>query len=142
MLKNEQTLCTLAERILINCGSERGFVVSVRSADDADGRRLLAANAIRLGWLEFQSLPAGIDEATLLARCEHAEGHALEIYRNALDDVLPDDVRIGVERQFEGVIDDHERLLALQHARTLAERVAVGRAAPPVVALVRGARSG
>lgn len=170
MLENEQTLRTLAELILVNRSSERGFQACTRLAEDGACRALLAANASRRGaaaceleqvahalgaapedatrgivvgrrgWLEFPFLPTGVDDATLLARCEHAEGHVLEVYRNALDDVLPDELRSVLQQQFEGVIDDHERLVSLQHARTLAARMAVARTAP--VALLRSAGNG
>jgi uncharacterized protein (TIGR02284 family) len=53
------------------------------------------------------------DEA-LVDECEHGEDHALEVYRNALDDHLPEFVRQVVLDQFESMMSDHDQIRFLR----------------------------
>jgi len=58
--------------------------------------------ATRRGWVNLHAaLTRNTDEA-LVEECEHGEDHALEIYRNALDDHLPEFVRQVVLRLVRG----------------------------------------
>jgi uncharacterized protein (TIGR02284 family) len=67
--------------------------------------------ATRRGWVNLHAaLTQNTDEA-LVQECEHGEDHALEVYRNALDDHLPEIVRQVVLRQFEGMMSDHDQIL-------------------------------
>ena len=50
----------------------------------------------------------------LVDECEHGEDHALEVYRNALDDHLPEFVRQVVLRQFEDLMSDYEQIRFLR----------------------------
>jgi uncharacterized protein (TIGR02284 family) len=64
----------------------------------------------RRGWVNLlAALTQNTDEA-LVAECEHGEDYALEVYRNALDDHLPELVRQVVLRQFEGMMNDHDQI--------------------------------
>jgi uncharacterized protein (TIGR02284 family) len=68
----------------------------------------------RRGWSNLHAtLTQNTDEA-LLNECEHGEDHALEVYRNALDDHLPEFVRQVVLRQFEGLMSDHDQIRFLR----------------------------
>jgi len=65
--------------------------------------------AARRGWVNLHiALAQNTDEA-LLVECERGEDHALEVYRNALDDHLPELVRQIVLRQFEDMMGDHDQ---------------------------------
>jgi len=50
----------------------------------------------------------------ILEVCERGESRALEVYRNALDDPLPELVRATVLRQFEDVMTNHDQIRALR----------------------------
>ena len=51
----------------------------------------------------------------MLAECERGEDVALRSYRNALDKVLPTEVRTIVERQYQGVLRNHDQVKALRN---------------------------
>lgn len=70
--------------------------------------------AVHRGWVGLRATLARDDDAAILTECERGEGHALSIYRNALDDPLPDDIRQLVQRQFIGVMDNHEEIRRLR----------------------------
>jgi uncharacterized protein (TIGR02284 family) len=53
------------------------------------------------------------DDGALVDECERGEDHALEVYRNALDDHLPEFVRQVVLRQFETLMNDRHRIRLL-----------------------------
>jgi len=67
--------------------------------------------ATRRGWVNLHAALAQNTDEALVQECEHGEDHALEVYRNALDDHLPEIVRQVVLRQFEGMMSDHDQIL-------------------------------
>ncbi len=70
--------------------------------------------ASRRGWVNLHAaLTQNTDEA-LVDECEHGEDHALEVYRNALDDHLPEFVRQVVLGQFESMMIDHDHIRFLR----------------------------
>src|SRR6266536_584377 len=134
------TIATLSEVLAVVRGSERGFMACAEHAhadalkklfvrrasrhaaaavalcdlsaqvggDPAVGGKIRGAT--RRGWANLHAaLTQNTDEA-LVAECEHGEDHALEVYRNALDDHLPEVVRQVVLRQFEDMMSDHEQI--------------------------------
>ena len=54
------------------------------------------------------------DEDGVILEYERGESRALEVYRNALDDPLPELVRATVLRQFEDVMSNHDQISALR----------------------------
>ena len=66
------------------------------------------------GWVELRTVLALNDDAALVDACERGEDHALEVYRNALDDHLPELVRQVVLRQFEDMMSDHHEIRVLR----------------------------
>jgi uncharacterized protein (TIGR02284 family) len=69
--------------------------------------------AMHRGWRGLRAALARNDDRAILAECQRGEGHALAIYRNALDDHLPHAVRELVLRQFEGVMENYEGMRRL-----------------------------
>ena len=67
----------------------------------------------RRGWLDLHTFTAE-DDDRLIDACERGEDHALEVYRNALDDHLPELVRQVVLRQFELTMSDHNEIRLLR----------------------------
>jgi uncharacterized protein (TIGR02284 family) len=138
------TIATLSELLAVARGGEHGFMACAEHAHtDAlkklfvsrASRRAIAADelreliarvggdpaasgkirgATRRGWGNLHAaLTQNTDEA-LVEECEHGEDHALEVYRNALDDHLPEFVRQVVLRQFEGMMSDHDQIRLLR----------------------------
>jgi uncharacterized protein (TIGR02284 family) len=65
-------------------------------------------------WLDIKSAITGHDDHAILAECERGEDVAVKSYRNALEKVLPPDVRSVVERQYQGVLRNHDEVKALR----------------------------
>jgi len=92
---------------------------------DPDGsstalRRTFSGAAHR-GWDNLRAALARDEDGAILDECEHGESRALEIYRNALDDPLPDFVRGVVLRQFEGVMSNHDQIRDIRNRRPIRE---------------------
>jgi uncharacterized protein (TIGR02284 family) len=98
----------------------------------AEGARELQAEVQRLGgkperkgsltgsahrrWLDIKSAVMGKDDKAVLAECERGEDVAKSSYQKALAKDLPMEVRVIVERQYRGVLQNHDRIRALEKA--------------------------
>ena len=67
-----------------------------------------ASGALHRGWVDVKSAVKGRSDREILADCEKGEDVAKKRYRDALDKELPADVRTLVERQYEGVLRNHD----------------------------------
>ncbi|WP_050463843.1 PA2169 family four-helix-bundle protein [Herbaspirillum autotrophicum] len=65
-------------------------------------------------WVNLKSALTGKDDESILNECERGEDAAVQAYRKALAQDLPNDVRLIVERQYQGVIANHDRVKALR----------------------------
>ncbi len=65
-------------------------------------------------WVDLKSLVTGKDEATILNEAERGEDVAKERYSEALSQDLPTDIRAIVQRQYEGVLRNHDEVRALR----------------------------
>ena len=73
----------------------------------------LAGSAHRR-WVDVKAAIMGRDEATVLAECERGEDVAKGRYETALQKDLPEPVRAIVERQYRGVLKNHDYVRALE----------------------------
>jgi uncharacterized protein (TIGR02284 family) len=72
------------------------------------------AAAVHRGWASVKEVMTGRDDVAILDECERAEDYAKARYRRALDQELPYAIREVVERQYRGVIANHDRVRALR----------------------------
>lgn len=72
------------------------------------------SGALHRGWTDVKSAVAGRDDHSILADCEKGEDVAKKRYHDALDKELPADVRIVVEKQYQGVLLNHDRIRDLR----------------------------
>jgi uncharacterized protein (TIGR02284 family) len=56
----------------------------------------------------------GRDDKAILEEVERGEDYAKTQYRKALDEALPANVKAVVERQYRGVISNHDKVRALR----------------------------
>jgi uncharacterized protein (TIGR02284 family) len=70
--------------------------------------------ALHRGWTDVKSAVAGRNDHSILADCEKGEDVAKKHYHDALDKELPADVRIVVEKQYQGVLLNHDRIRDLR----------------------------
>jgi uncharacterized protein (TIGR02284 family) len=67
-------------------------------------------------WTNIKSTISGMNEHAVLAECERGEDAAKAAYEQALKQNLPADVRALVERQYQGVKANHDRVRNLRNA--------------------------
>jgi uncharacterized protein (TIGR02284 family) len=70
--------------------------------------------ALHRGWVDVKAALSSRDNHAILAECERGEDVAKKRYRDALDKELPADIRALVELQFQGVIQNHDRIRDLR----------------------------
>jgi uncharacterized protein (TIGR02284 family) len=70
--------------------------------------------ALHRRWVDIKSLITGKDDKAVLAECERGEDVAVASYRKALEKNLPPEVRALVERQYQGVLQNHDQVRALR----------------------------
>lgn len=73
-----------------------------------------AKGAVHRGWTDLKSAVTGRDTKTVLEEVERGEDYAKARYAEALRQPLPDDVRGIVERQYQGVLQNHDRVKDLR----------------------------
>ena len=67
-------------------------------------------------WINIKSAITGMNEHAVLAECERGEDTRKHIYKEALKQDLPTDVRTIIERQYQGVKENHDRVRDLRNA--------------------------
>lgn len=67
-------------------------------------------------WVDIRSAIMGKDDAAVLAECERGEDVAKSSYKKALEKDLPPAIRMIVERQYQGVLQHHDTVRALEKA--------------------------
>lgn len=87
------------------------YVAEYGGTPDSGGT---AAGALHRGWVELKGSLAPSSDLAMLEECERGEDTALERYREAARQPLPDAVRVVVERQMHGVERNHEQIRRLR----------------------------
>jgi uncharacterized protein (TIGR02284 family) len=77
-----------------------------------------ATGAAHRGWVNLRSTITGMDDVAVLAEAERGEDSAKRVYEKALKKDLPTDVRAIVERQYQGVTENHDRVRDMRNARS------------------------
>ena len=65
-------------------------------------------------WVDLKSLVTGKDEEAILNEAERGEDVAKERYSEALTKNLPPEIRSMVERQYQGVLRNHDEVRAMR----------------------------
>jgi uncharacterized protein (TIGR02284 family) len=73
------------------------------------------AGSLHRAWTNVKSSITGKDEHAVLAECERGEDVAKRAYEAALAEDLPPNVRALVQRQYEGVKANHDRIRGLRN---------------------------
>ncbi len=72
------------------------------------------SGAVHRGWVAVRSTLTGYTDLRLLEECERGEDVAKARYKKALENALPEPVRSIVERQFQGVLRNHDQVRMLR----------------------------
>ena len=70
--------------------------------------------ALHRGWVDLKSAVSSRGDHEIQADCEKGEDAAKKSYHDALEKDLPADVRAIVERQYQGVLQNHDRIRDLR----------------------------
>ena len=85
--------------------------VMVGGQTDASGT---VAGAIHRTWTNLKAALTGGDDKTILVECERGEDAAKSAYQDALQSDLPVDVQTLVQRQYKGVMENHDLIKRLR----------------------------
>ena len=72
------------------------------------------AGAMHRGWVNFKAAVSGRPDLAILEECERGEDVAKARYRKALAEALPEDIRMVVQRQYDGVVQNHDQIRDLR----------------------------
>lgn len=67
-------------------------------------------------WIGLKELVTGKDDTTILNECERGEDVAKKKYKEALEKDLAPNIRAVVEKQYQGVLRNHDQVKALRDA--------------------------
>ncbi|MBA2351281.1 MAG: PA2169 family four-helix-bundle protein [Burkholderiales bacterium] len=84
-----------------------------RLGGDADTKGSVSG-AVHRGWVNLKASITGKDDKAILNEAERGEDVAKKAYKEALETDLPSDLRIIVQRQYEGVMQNHDNVKALR----------------------------
>jgi uncharacterized protein (TIGR02284 family) len=87
-------------------------------------KRSSVSGTLHRRWVDIKSTITGQDDVAILNECERGEDVAVKSYRNALEKDLPPDIRSVVERQFNGVLRNHDQVKALRDQARTAKNLA------------------
>lgn len=72
------------------------------------------AAALHRGWMSVREAVTTRDDKAILEECERGEDYAKAQYKKALEQALPPNVHAIVQRQYEGVLANHDKVRALR----------------------------
>ena len=72
------------------------------------------AAALQRRWIDIKSVILGHDDEVILNQCERVDAHLMESYRQALGMDLPLEIRALVNRQYLGVLQNHDMVKGLR----------------------------
>lgn len=79
------------------------------------------SGALHRGWVKAKSALTTATDLSLLEETERGEDVALAAYRSAIEEDLPDEVRVVLARQLQGVKRNHDQIRDLRNqARAMA----------------------
>lgn len=108
-------LRTLFQRHAQECAAaatELQAIVSSLGATPESGGSVMGA--VHRGWVNLKSAVAGRTDVAILEECERGEDVAKKQYADALNETLPADIRLIVQRQYDGVLRNHDEIRALR----------------------------
>lgn len=73
------------------------------------------AGALHRGWVNLKSAVTGRSDTAILEECERGEDVAKKDYADALQEALPEDIRVVVQRQYDGVLRNHDQIRDLRN---------------------------
>ena len=83
--------------------------------DTNEGSQGSITGAIHRTWIDLKSAITGKDRHSILAECERGEDYAKKAYQTALKaEGLPAALKSVIEKQYQGVVEGHDKIKALR----------------------------
>ena len=73
------------------------------------------SGALHRRWVDIKGMITGKDDEAILNECERGEDVAKRSYETALGKTLPANIKSIVERQYNGVLKNHDQVKALRN---------------------------
>lgn len=73
------------------------------------------SGALHRRWVDIKGLVTGKDDEAILNECERGEDVAKRSYETALGKSLPANIKSIVERQYNGVLKNHDQVKAMRN---------------------------
>ncbi len=89
----------------------QGLVARLGGNPDKGGT---VAGAVHRGWVNLKAAVSKRTDFAILEECERGEDVAKAHYRKALEQTLPEDIRVVVQRQNDGAIRNHDQIRDLR----------------------------
>ena len=87
---------------------------AIRASGGEPERGGSVAGKLHRGWISLKEAVTSRDDQAILEECERGEDYAKAQYKKALEQELPAEVSALVERQYQGVVANHDRVRALR----------------------------
>lgn len=113
--KNEE-LQAMFQRRAADCGSGatelQAVVTQLGGKPETNGT---VSGAVHRGWMNLKQAVAGRSDTAILEECERGEDVAKKNYSDALKETLPENVRVIVQKQYDGVLRNHDQIRDLRN---------------------------
>ncbi len=110
-LRSPQSLRKASARAGCSAGAS-GTGARTRGNPDDSGS---VKGAVHRGWVSLKAATTSRDAKAVLEECERGEDYAKAKYSEALEHDLPQNVRTLIERQYRGVVENHDRVRELRN---------------------------
>jgi len=98
-----------------SCSSAAGELQELVSAcGGSPETKSSVTGSLHRRWIDIKSAVTSKDDEAILNECERGEDVAVNSYRKALEKDLPANIRSVVERQYNGVLRNHDQVKSLR----------------------------
>ena len=87
----------------------------VRACGGNPETRTSLSGTLHRRWVDIKATILGHSDEAILNECERGEDVAVRSYAKATDKQLPPEIRALVERQYQGVVQNHDQIRALRN---------------------------
>jgi uncharacterized protein (TIGR02284 family) len=87
----------------------------VRTLGGSPENRSSISGALHRRWVDIKGVITGKDDEAILNECERGEDVAKRNYAKALEKALPANIKSIVERQYQGVLKNHDQVKAMRN---------------------------
>ncbi|WP_421682229.1 PA2169 family four-helix-bundle protein [Stutzerimonas urumqiensis] len=113
-LKDPSLKTTMTQRAQECASAATELQQLVRSLGGKPEDDASTAGELHRRWVDLKSAVTGKDDKAILNECERGEDVAKKRYKEALEKDLPANVRLVVEKQYQGVLRNHDQVKALR----------------------------